>query len=643
MLLSILSLAFAEQVAVLEFTGSGDENLIGILSDQARAGALDQLDPLQYSILTRENMMQILEDMGKDATCIGGSCEVELARNIGADLVISGTITALGDVQVVMLKLHRSDTGALLAMEKVQGSEPVALVEETFRAAKSLLRTGLKLQIETHRVEFSSTPHATVRVDGQVLCEETPCVREVEGGKHAFEWSAEGVQSVQETLLISKSQTLYRDLKSNQAMISVLGVPKGIQVDLDGENWKETPIQAVVSPGTHQLTLDDDCYEMETVEFSLRAGQTYSWSLQPTLKSMDFSMNARNMEGESVFAQVYADDVLVGSTQQSFQIPICTEMLRVDGGKEGVWQGKVQLASTQSRLSVALQNAQTAIQTEPNSLFQPGASIDYPMVNVSVGRFWMGSTNNEVGRNRDEQQHQVMLTQPFAIGTTEVTQRLWQTVTGNNPSQNRSCSGECPVENINWCDAVLFANQLSRLHGYEAVYQLPSGFVQGLDTNRCNMLAPAVQRKNSANGYRLPTEAEWEWSAREMSYYVTRSSSSQMLTESHRYSGSSTIGRVGWYEDNSRRTTHSVCTKDKNLLELCDMSGNVFEWVEDWYGADTSMFSNTDPRGPSSGETKVLRGGSYLSPKNVLRNAFRYNTAPGYRDGQMGLRLVRNL
>ena len=105
--------------------------MISILSDQARAGALDQLDPLTYSIITRENMMQILNDMGKDATCIDGACEVDLARNIGADLVVSGTISQLGDTKMVMLKLHQSDNGSLLAMHKVQATDPVALVEAT--------------------------------------------------------------------------------------------------------------------------------------------------------------------------------------------------------------------------------------------------------------------------------------------------------------------------------------------------------------------------------------------------------------------------------------------------------------------------------------------------------------------------------
>jgi len=215
-------------------------------------------------------------------------------------------------------------------------------------------------------------------------------------------------------------------------------------------------------------------------------------------------------------------------------------------------------------------------------------------------------------------------------------------VTGQNPSNNRSCGSDCPVENVSWCDSVIFANMLSQQQGYATVYTLPRGFKLGLDTHTCNQLAKSVERNPTANGYRLPTEAEWEWSAREMGYYSNRKGSQQLLWESHRFSGSSTASKVAWYEDTSKRRTHSVCGKEPNLMDLCDMSGNVFEWVEDWYESDTSMFSNTDPVGPSTGETKVLRGGSYQSPKNVIRNAFRYNTAPGYRDGQMGLRLVRN-
>ena len=635
MLWSFLSLGWAEHLAVLEFTGSENEDLVSILSDQARAGALDQLDPLTYSIITRENMMQILNDMGKDETCIDGACEVDLARNIGADLVVSGNISKIGSTHLVMLKLHQSDNGTLLAMHKIQADDPVSLVEATFEGSRMLLRKGLDLSADTAKITFTTTPKSRVYVDDELVCEQTPCIRTLDQGDREIRWEANNSTTILETLSIINNQEIHRELSSTMGQVDVLNGPRGVHVSLDGQMWKQTPIQAQVPVGLHELSVSDRCYESQSIQFDLAAGERFTWPVQFESKETMLTLDARNGKGNDVLAQVYADDVLIGDTRSSLRVPLCTEQLRVESS-EGQWVGAIQFQESGNHLSVALSR------NTVNTSSHPVRAVDYPMVNVAVGRFWMGSTNSEMGRNRDEQQHQVMLTQPFAMGISEVTQGLWESVTGQNPSNNRSCGSDCPVENISWCDAVMFANMMSEQQGLQSVYSLPRGFTLGLDTHTCNQQAKSVQRDGTANGFRLPTEAEWEWSAREMGYHSNRKGAQQVLWESHRFSGSSTASKVAWYEDTAKRRTHSVCGKEANLIDLCDMSGNVFEWVEDWYESDTSLFSNTDPVGPSSGETKILRGGSYQSPKNVIRNAFRYNTAPGYRDGQMGLRLVRN-
>jgi formylglycine-generating enzyme required for sulfatase activity len=137
----------------------------------------------------------------------------------------------------------------------------------------------------------------------------------------------------------------------------------------------------------------------------------------------------------------------------------------------------------------------------------------------------------------------------------------------------------------------------------------------------------------NANGYRLPTEAEWE--------YAAKGGKSGDFVVYNEYAGSNTVGDVGWYNENSGGRTHEVGTKEANELGLFDMSGNVFEWCWDWYGTYPSG-AQTDPMGASSGANRVRRGGSWGDNGQYLRSALRRDGAPSGSGNYLGFRLLRS-
>ncbi|MDD3501687.1 MAG: bifunctional serine/threonine-protein kinase/formylglycine-generating enzyme family protein [Candidatus Cloacimonetes bacterium] len=238
------------------------------------------------------------------------------------------------------------------------------------------------------------------------------------------------------------------------------------------------------------------------------------------------------------------------------------------------------------------------------------ASGRNPMIYIEGGTFNMGSND----RNTDEKPIHSVTLSSFYIGKYEVTQRVWQEVMGDNPSIYKGDNR--PVENITWYEAVEFCNKLSKKEGLRIAYT-----INGYDVS-CNW---------SANGYRLPTEAEWEYAA-----------SGGNKSNGYTYSGSNNIGDVAWYKSNSDNQSHDVGTKAANELGIYDMSGNVWEWCWDWYNSSYySSSPSSNPRGPYYGSRRVFRGGSWHLYDGNCCVAFRNYSSPGDSYSSMGLRLVR--
>ncbi len=244
---------------------------------------------------------------------------------------------------------------------------------------------------------------------------------------------------------------------------------------------------------------------------------------------------------------------------------------------------------------------------------EESAQLRPKMLVLPVGEFRMGSQ-----ALADEQPiHPVRISKPFAISETEVTQGQYQAVMGGNPSEFKDGADNWerrPVEQVSWLDAVNYCNRLSDKEGLSPCY-----VVQGAEVKWEGL---------GCRGYRLPTEAEWEYAAR--------------ADETTEYAGADRLDEVAWYGGNSEGRTHPVGSKKANAWFLRDMSGNVWEWVWDWYAENYKEAGRQDPTGPAGGSQRVVRGGSWSSVAGNARVANRGRAAPGYRVSNVGFRLARS-
>ena len=278
-------------------------------------------------------------------------------------------------------------------------------------------------------------------------------------------------------------------------------------------------------------------------------------------------------------------------------------------------EGMVKLkASAPSNLQITLSKDATATQqstvSQPIVAQQPVAQtpitngdiisipvkdgISIEMVRVEAGTFTMGATPEmENPLYEEKPAHQVTLTNDYYIGKYEVTQALWKAVMGNNPSNFKG--DNLPVEQVSWDDCQEFLSKLNSITG---------------------------------KTFRLPTEAEWEYAAR-----------GGNKSRGYQYSGSNNLSDVAWNINNSGSKTHAVGSKQANELGIYDMTGNVWEWCQDWYGKYSSS-SKTNPTGANRGSKRVARGGSWIFNLLACRSSYRGYGSPDNRLNYVGLRLV---
>ncbi len=266
------------------------------------------------------------------------------------------------------------------------------------------------------------------------------------------------------------------------------------------------------------------------------------------------------------------------------------------------------------------------------TLYAKWKEIPVGFVFVKGGTFSMGGT-----QANEKPVHDVTLSS-FYMSDHELTQGEYQAVMGSNPSYfsskpaNEEVQSNRPVENLSWFDAIYFCNKYSESAGLTPCYSLDGNTdvsSWNYTPHSGNNISGTITCDWTANGYRLPTEAEWEYAAK-----------GGNKSKGYTYSGSNSIENVAWYKSNSGSKTHEVKKKAANELGLYDMSGNVTEWCWDWYSSSYSSDSVTNPRGPSSGFNRVYRGGGSYQAATDCRAANRICNNPYSRSDGLGFRIV---
>ena len=424
-------------------------------------------------------------------------------------------------------------------------------------------------------------------------------------GSHTYKVEAGGYISKTGSFTIGKGDMtpISVSLVSALATLSVSCPTPAVSLYVDKKSVGSLPWNGNLKEGMHLLEVRKNGYRSQQKTIQLAQQQ----KLDVAFDALSAIQGNLSVNFKPFGSDVYVDGVKVGQSPRVFNGVLV--------GNHNVEIRKSGYAT--SRQTVTISEGQTASifgsltsstsSSSANTLSSSGSSlsgnaltipvkngISIEMVKVEAGSFNMGATpEKENPYDSEKPVHRVTLTNNYYIGKYEVTQALWQVVMGNNPSRFKG--DDLPVEKVSWDDCQDFISKLNAMTGKR---------------------------------FRLPSEAEWEYAAR-----------GGKKSRGYQYSGSNTFGDVAWYYGNSGPKTHAVGTKQPNELGIYDMTGNVWEWCQDWFGSYSSS-PQTNPTGAASGSYRVYRGGSWCNSARDCRTSYRRGNTPDFRYFDLGLRLV---
>ena len=419
-------------------------------------------------------------------------------------------------------------------------------------------------------------------------------------GSHTYKVEAGGYISKSGTFTISSSDMtpINVSLVSAMATVSVTCPTPAVSLYVDKKSVGMIPWTGSLKEGMHLIEVKKEGYRSQQRTINLSQQQ----KLDVAFNELVAIQGNLSVNYKPFGADVYIDGNKVGQSPRVFNgIMVGNHKVEIKKDGYGTESKTVNILESQTATlsGVLTTNASSSVASgaslSGNTIIIPvkdGISID--MIRVEAGTFTMGATTEMKDPWDDEKPtHQVTLTNDYYIGKYEVTQALWKAVMGKNPSNFKG--DNLPVEEVSWNDCQKFISKLNSITG---------------------------------KTFRLPTEAEWEYAAR-----------GGKKSRGYQYSGSNNLSDVAWYTDNSGSKTHTVGSKQANELGIYDMSGNVYEWCQDWKGSYSSS-SQVNPTGDNSGSDRVCRGGSWFDSAGGCRSSYRYYSTPDCRGNNLGLRLV---
>ncbi len=291
--------------------------------------------------------------------------------------------------------------------------------------------------------------------------------------------------------------------------------------------------------------------------------------------------------------------------------------------------------SSPQKTTMPLSSAVGSVERRDNLTLKLADDVKLELIWIPAGTFMMGSPMDELGRSKDEMQHQVTLTKGFWIGKYPMTQAQYKAVVGTNPSYFKE--KKLITVKGNFWDRLLGRETKQVSQEVETSLVLPVEQVSWDEAVRCCYLLNETHASEIPSGYQfsLPTEAQWEYACRA----GTRKALNSDLNLLNPMGEDSRVNELGWYNDNSGSKTHPIGQKKPNAWGLYDMHGNVWEWCRDWYGKYPTG-AVVDPTGPSSGSGRVDRGGSWCSCAAYCRSSDRRSNEPTLRDNNLGFRVA---